>query len=128
MKNSSCFGAALISLLHAVSVLAQSDAIKPDDIEACAACGACGLMGSFIFVIPIAVLVLHIFILVWVARDAKARDADNIALWLVLVVFAGIIGLIVYLLSRPQGNLVQCQHCQNKRLQASARCPHCGNA
>jgi hypothetical protein len=31
-------------------------------------------------------------------------------------------------MARPQGPLVQCQSCKNHRLQASAKCPHCGNS
>jgi uncharacterized membrane protein YhaH (DUF805 family) len=92
-----------------------------DNPLACAACG------SLLF-IPLAVLVLDIALLVWVARDAKSRGMDNSVLWMVLVMFTSLLGLIIYLLSRPQGALVECPHCHNKRLQASARCPHCGNA
>ena len=79
-------------------------------------------------IIPIAILVLNIALLVWVARDAKARSMDSAVLWMILVMFTGPIGLVIYIFSRPQGNLIQCQQCQNKRLQASARCPHCGNS
>jgi len=42
--------------------------------------------------------------------------------------FTSVIGLIIYISSRPQGNVVQCSNCQNKRLQASVKCPHCGSA
>ena len=64
--------------------------------------------------------------LVWVARDAKARGMDNAILWVLLVFFTSIIGLIIYILSRPQGNLVPCPNCGNQKLQALVRCPHCG--
>jgi len=77
--------------------------------------------------IPIILTVLGIALLVWVARDAKARGMDSAVLWMILVFFTSIIGLIIYLFSRPQGNLVPCSHCGNRRLQASAKCPHCGN-
>jgi ABC-type tungstate transport system substrate-binding protein len=76
----------------------------------------------------VAILALNIALLIWVARDAKSRGMDNSILWMVLVMLTGIIGLIIYLLVRPQGNLVPCTHCGNKRLQVSAKCPHCGNA
>jgi hypothetical protein len=79
-------------------------------------------------IVPIAILALNIALLVWVARDAKARSMDSAVLWMILVMFTGPIGLIIYILSRPQGNLIQCQQCNNKRLQASSKCPHCGNA
>jgi hypothetical protein len=87
---------------------------------------ACGCLGFFGFVI-VAIVVLNIALLVWVARDAKARGMDSAILWMILVMFTGIIGLIIYLLARPQGNVISCPHCGNKRMQVSAKCPHCGN-
>lgn len=93
--------------------------------QACAACGTCG-GGTILFLVLI--IALHIALLVWVARDAKSRGMDSSALWMILVMVTGLIGLIIYVFSRPQGNLVQCQQCNNKRLQVSAKCPHCGNA
>jgi len=98
---------------------------QPSGEEACAACG--GLLVVVVGVV-IAVIALNIALLVWVARDAKSRGMDSAVLWMVLVMFTGLIGLVIYLLSRPQGALIQCTHCHNKRLQASAKCPHCGNA
>ncbi len=88
---------------------------------------ACGCLGFFGFVI-IAIIALNIALLVWVARDAKARGMDSAILWMILVMFTSIIGLAIYLFDRPQGNVMQCSHCGNKRLQVSAKCPHCGNA
>jgi uncharacterized membrane protein YhaH (DUF805 family) len=96
-----------------------------DDGAACAACGGCGLL---MILIPVVFFVLSIALLVWVARDAKARGMDSAVLWMVLVFFTNVIGLIIYIFARPQGNLVQCASCNNQRLQASAKCPHCGNA
>jgi hypothetical protein len=86
---------------------------------------ACGCCGTFIF-IPIAFLALSIAMLVWVARDAKARGMDSAVLWMLLVFFLNLIGLVIYLLSRPQGNLIPCPNCGNQRLEASVKCPHCG--
>lgn len=91
------------------------------------AASACGCLGFFGFVI-VGLIVLNIALLVWVARDAKARGMDSAILWMILVMFTGIIGLIIYLLARPQGNVVPCAQCGNRRLQVSAKCPHCGNA
>jgi hypothetical protein len=88
-----------------------------------AACAGC--CSTFIFV-PILFFALSIALLVWVARDAKARGMDSAILWMALVFFLNFIGLIIYLFSRPQGNLVPCPNCGNKRLEASVRCPHCG--
>jgi hypothetical protein len=117
-------------LLLNVVVLAQPGQPGPD--ETCAACGSCGACGTGMFVVlvvvPFIILVLNIALLVWVARDAKARGMDSAVLWMVLVMLTGVLGLILYIFSRPQGNLIQCHICGNNRLQASAQCPHCGNA
>lgn len=120
---------AVVNLLLLCTVaLAQRGPQPGDDAAACAACGSCGAgIGVLIFV-PIAIIALNIALLVWVARDAKSRGMDSAVIWMVLVMFTSVIGLIIYIFSRPQGNLVQCQSCGNKRLEASAKCPHCGNA
>ncbi|MGZ4731760.1 MAG: PLDc N-terminal domain-containing protein [Terriglobales bacterium] len=87
---------------------------------------ACGCLGFF-GVIVVAIIALNIALLIWVARDVKSRGMDNAVIWMILVMLTGIIGLIIYLFTRPQGNLVPCPQCGNKRLQVSAKCPHCGN-
>jgi len=96
-----------------------------DDAAACAACG--GIVGIPILILT-AIFVINIALLIWVARDAKSRGMDSAVLWMVLVMLTSVIGLIIYIFARPQGNLVQCPHCNNRRLAASAKCPHCGNA
>ncbi len=105
-------------------VFAQPNAIQRQNAEGAAACAACG--GGFVFVF-LAIIALNIALLVWVARDAKSRGMDSAAIWMILVMFTGVIGLIIYVLSRPQGNMISCPSCNNKRLEASAKCPHCGN-
>lgn len=107
--------------LATVSALAQND-----DASAAASAAGCGICGSFFLFFLLAIIALNVAILVWVARDAKARGLDNGVLWMLLVFFTGIVGLIVYLLARPQGDLVVCPNCGNKRLQASVKCPSCG--
>jgi uncharacterized membrane protein YhaH (DUF805 family) len=99
----------------------------PSDAESCAACGTCGGGMVVVILVPVVLIALNIALLVWVARDAKSRGMDSAVLWMVLVMFTSVIGLIIYIFSRPQGNLVRCASCNNNRLQASARCPHCGN-
>lgn len=111
-------------LIYSAVAFAQKPMTDQEAAQAAAGCMACGVVP--IIIIAIAV-VINIAILVWVARDAKARGMDSAVIWMILVLFTGIIGLIIYLLSRPQGNLVLCASCNNKRLQASAKCPHCGN-
>ncbi len=108
--------------------LAQRQPGQPTDAEACAACGSCGAGMGVIILIPIVYFALNVALLVWVARDAKSRGMDSAVLWMALVMFTSVIGLIIYIFSRPQGILMQCPSCGNNRLQVSAKCPHCGNA
>jgi hypothetical protein len=100
---------------------------KGQEAGACLGCGACGSCAVFAIVIPIALLILHIALLVWVARDAKARGMDSSVGWIFLILLIGVIGLIIYLFSRPQGTLIRCTACGNNRLSVSKTCPHCGN-
>ncbi len=111
---------AVFFLLAPVACFAQNGGDNP--AGGLAACGCCG---TFMF-IPIALVAISIALLVWVARDAKARGMDSAVLWMALVFFLNALGLVIYIFSRPQGNLVPCPNCGNKRLQASVKCPHCG--
>jgi amino acid transporter len=97
---------------------------RNDDASPFVACGCLGVFG----LIMVGIIALNIALLIWVARDAKSRGMDNAVVWMILVMLTGIIGLIIYLFTRPQGNLVPCPQCGNKRLQVSAKCPHCGNS
>jgi tetrahydromethanopterin S-methyltransferase subunit D len=119
----------LLLFLPVANLLAQRS--TPSDADAAAAGTAAGAgclaCGGGMIVVMIASIVLSIALLVWVARDAKNRGMDNAVMWMILVFFTSFIGLIIYIFSRPQGNLVECPSCKNKRLQASAKCPHCGN-
>src|SRR3989442_10787072 len=47
----------------------------------------------------IAGLVLSILIAIWVYRDAESRGMNGV-LWLIVVLIAGLIGLIIYLVVR----------------------------
>lgn len=117
--------------LFGTKLLAQSspnDAAQARAAADAAAAGAgCLACGGGMLVLVIGSIVLSIALLVWVARDAKNRGMDNAVMWMILVFFTSFLGLIIYIFSRPQGNLVECPSCKNKRLQASAKCPHCGN-
>lgn len=77
--------------------------------------------------LPILWFGINIAILFWVAKDAKSRGMDG-AMWIFLILFTGIVGVAIYLFSRPQGLLMQCPNCGNNRMQASIKCPHCGAA
>ncbi len=84
--------------------------------------GTCGC------VMCLVVCAIWIALAVWVYKDAKSRGMDNAMLLTIVTIFTGVLGLIIYLLMRPKGNLMNCPHCQKKRLEGSAKCPHCGQA
>lgn len=109
------FGALFALFSMHDSAIASNDA---------AACGGCG---SILFII-IAIFVINIMILVWVAKDAKARGMGSPIGWLILVFFTGIIGLIIYYFARPSGDKTPCPNCSNLRLSSMMTCPHCGNS
>jgi len=79
-----------------------------------------------LIVIWLSILAIQIALLVWVAKDAKARGMDGAILWMLLVLCFPLLGLILYLLTRPKGDTAPCPNCTNKRLVTSVRCPHCG--
>ncbi len=87
---------------------------------------SCFLVCSGCVGLPILYFLINIAILFWMGKDAKSRGMDG-AMWIFLVLFTGVLGLCIYLFSRPQGMLVQCPSCGNNRLEASAKCPHCQN-
>jgi hypothetical protein len=68
-----------------------------------------------------------ILLLPWVVRDSRCRGMDGAAVWILLILITGWIGLLVYLAARPVGVLIPCRTCTNKRLLHSRVCPHCGN-
>ncbi|MGZ4984737.1 MAG: hypothetical protein ACXWFY_01890 [Chthoniobacterales bacterium] len=92
------------------------------------AAGAAGALigGTCGCIVCLVVFAIWIALAVWVYKDAKSRGMDNAVLLTIVTIITGILGLIIYLLMRPKGNLVACPHCQKKRLEGSAKCPHCG--
>ena len=116
------FLVAIPFLLAASNLLAQ-DSTPTDNAGAA---GAIAGMGCSC-IIGLVCLGIWIALAIWVYRDAKSRGMDNAVLLTAVTVITGILGLIIYLLMRPKGNLVPCPSCQKKRMEGSAKCPHCGN-
>ncbi len=56
-------------------------------------------IGGIICAIYVVWLVVAILLCVWVYRDAQRRGMNG-ALWLIVVIITGIIGLIIYLIVR----------------------------
>ncbi len=113
---------ALPSLAFASSIFAQ-DSTPTGNGDAAGAIAGFGCGCVFLLVM----CVVWIALAIWVYRDAKSRGMDNAVLLTIVTVITGVLGLIIYLLMRPKGHLVVCPSCQKKRLEGSAKCPHCGN-
>jgi hypothetical protein len=111
----------LIGLLFfALPVFAQNDA---------AACGIVGVMLVVYLVVLLVMLAIGITIAVlifkFIKKDAIARGDNPSKAWFALL---GLLGLLIYVLTRPQGNVLPCPSCGQSRMQGLPRCPHCGNA
>ena len=83
--------------------------------DAAAAAGIFGIM----CIIPIIWFIIGILIAIWVYKDAEKRGSSGI-LWLIIVLITGIIGLIIWLVIRPQiGG-------EKKSAADDRKCPNCG--
>ena len=108
----------------------SSTAEMSDAAAAAATAGIFGVWGACCFLQILFYLVMiggWIFTGIWVMNDAKSRNSENAQLVTILAWIPPTwwIGLIIHLVTRPKGNLVPCPHCQKKRLEGSATCPHC---
>jgi hypothetical protein len=98
-----------------------------------------GLSGIFCLIIIIP-LIIFIVLAIWVYKDAERRGSSGI-LWLIIVFFTGIIGLIIWLVVRPpigghpqaggiggappgQGRM--CPNCGRPIPMDASVCPYCG--
>lgn len=88
------------------------------DIFPAAFASACCLVYVFLFVI-------WIVIAIWVYRDAEQRG-ENGVLWLLIVLVAGIIGLIIWLILRPPVGGRKELHAAGTGSRNDRRCPNCG--
>jgi hypothetical protein len=112
----------LAAMAATVALPAFADANDAAGLLGCTACG------GILILIPLMIVALNIAMLVWVAKDSKARGMDTPILWMLMVFFLSVVGLIIYIFARPQGEIIQCPHCSNNRLRTLSQCPHCGRA
>ena len=97
-----------------------------------------GLLAGALCLLPIVWFVVAILIAIWVYRDAESRGMSG-ALWLIICLVGGIIGLIIYLVVRkdkvstgagtmPSGSPTTqyCKYCGAPLSADSKFCPKCG--
>jgi len=124
------FTATLLAQGSEPSASPSSTAEMSDAAAAAATAGLFGVWGACCFLQILFYLAMiggWIFTGIWVMNDAKSRNSENAQLVTILswIPPTWWIGLIIHLVTRPKGNLVPCPHCQKKRLEGSATCPHC---
>ena len=88
-----------------------------------------GLIG-LVLLIVIFWFVIAILLCVWVYRDAESRGMNG-ALWLIIVIITGIVGLIVYLIVREEKHAAApitrvCLKCGRSVSVEAKFCPYCG--
>ncbi len=100
----------------------------PDKDKAEMRKGLLGCLASGIgcAVFTLGIVAVKIFLIIWVFKDAKARGDQNAVIWIIVLLFTNIIGLIIYLCIRPAGDLSPCANCKQRRLATLPKCPHCG--
>lgn len=75
-----------------------------------------GLIAGSMCLIPVIFFIIAIFIAIWVYKDAEKRGKNG-ALWLIVVLISGIIGLIIWLIVRPDMSEVRRQQEQQQQYQ-----------
>ena len=71
---------------------------NPDDAKAAAGCAVCGGGMAMMFLLP---LIIQVAILAWVVKDSRARGIESPLGWMAFVFLVPLIGILVYLFSRP---------------------------
>ena len=94
-----------------------------------------GLSGVICFVVFLIPFIIGILIAIWVYKDAEKRGSSGV-LWLIIVIFLGIIGLIIWLVVRPpigghpqqqqQAGGRMCTNCGRPIPMDAQVCPYCG--
>ena len=74
----------------------------------------------------LAFLFLWVLLPTWVYVDARERGVRRATLFAFLTVLSSLVGLVVYLISRPdEGKTLTCPGCA-REVNGGAFCPHCG--
>jgi hypothetical protein len=86
------------------------------DLMLMVAAGAAGVSGAL----------LWLLLPTWVYVDARERGARRAPLFAFLTVISSLVGLVVYLIARPEdARRLSCPGC-GRELNGGAYCPHCG--
>ncbi len=81
-----------------------------------------GVLAGLTCIIPAIFFIIAIALAVWVYKDAEKRGKSG-ALWLIIVLITGIIGLIIWLIVRPDMSEVRRQQQQGWQRQSPQQQP-----
>jgi hypothetical protein len=84
------------------------------------------LMGVSGGTLGLSLMFLWFLLPTWVYVDAQERGMRRAVLWAALVLISFVLGLVVYLIARPEHTRVlECPGC-GREANGGAFCPHCG--
>lgn len=63
---------------------------------------------------------------IWVYLDGTKRGLDRAPLWALLVLLSNVVGLVIYLIARPDAELRSCKHCGANLRPEWRVCASCG--
>lgn len=117
------FGGCFLSILTTSFALAKSNMLNYSQ-------GFFPFFAGSFCIIPLIMTVVWIILAVWVYRDAEQRG-ENAVLWLLIVLVTGIVGLIIWLVIRPQpggqgGSVLDGLGLSGGSSQPDRMCPSCG--
>ena len=111
----------LMIILLSFAVQAQDNPWDYGYGDEAAAAGLFGL-GLVCCIVPVIWLVIAIVLAIWVYKDAEKRGSSG-ALWLIIFLVAGFIGLIIWLIIRPP---IGGDPTKGNATGSDRKCPNCG--
>jgi len=111
----------MITPINMMDILMQFDNGDVDFLP-----GICAGALCFVWLVP---FIIWIAIGIWMYKDAKKRD-ENAVLWLIIGLIAGLIGLIIWIVVRPDMAEVERKRqggFQQQPPQQSKPCPSCSS-
>ncbi len=82
-------------------------------------------IGMFILLASMLLLIIETLLMIWIYEDSLKRGMPSPAIWILIVVIIPLIGIILYFVLRPQGEMKKCGHCRKEKLEILVECPHC---